>query len=344
MKKSIALVAGLSLGLAACGGGGGGDGSSAGVSVNYDGPDAGTAAAIDTQEKADAATKAVVVAMTNMGSADMASYKAGTEQGARFPLQVAVGEVVQSVTASSGSGAVVGVTNSDTRDCPSGGTISATNQSAVSGEVTVGDYTEIVWNHCKMSDSMEFHGVARSTFTSAYGTPSEYASADWGLGMRMDIGISMSTADGMYVAMDGGYTAEVDFVYATSTTATGIYGDSLAMEFSDGTERFAQLLTDFDFSLSESNGLITAEHNFTVANSLIDGSVTVETIEPFVMYASARYPHQGKMVVTGGNGGKVMLTVIDTTVTVRYDLDGDGEYGTTDADDPEDRTVAWSEI
>lgn len=348
MNKNIPLLIGMSLGLVACGGGSGGSsgGTSTGaVSVSYDGPSTGTATAIDSQEKADAAVSAAVGAVSGIDSVS-ANYKTGTAAGSESPLKMAIDESVDKLLAGQ-TNVLAGVTQ--TRQCQPSGTMVIDSQSADPNSVTAGDYTKISFTNCWLDYSTQMQGVISSEVKSKYGTPSIPPNDNWGMSLYTDIGFSMSSSNGMYMAMDGAFTSAVDYVYDTTTQKSTMSGDSLAMALTYGTDRFTQLMTNFDLSITEnysSGDISAASYNFTITNSLIGGSATVTTDVPFAQYAYEDYPHSGQVTVTGSNGG-VRLTVNSAeSVTISYDLDGDGLYGASDTDSVEqaDREAFWSEL
>ena len=119
-------------------------------------------------------------------------------------------------------------------------------------------------------------------------------------------------------------------------------GNSLVLE-SDISGTAEQLrYTNFRFlnrAYATSTGTYGFDHDFTVASTLIGGSITVDTQTEFVIFAGDTYPSQGQMVITFANDVKVHITAVDNaTYSIEYDLDGDGIYesGVT--------THAWSTL
>jgi hypothetical protein len=81
---------------------------------------------------------------------------------------------------------------------------------------------------------------------------------------------------------------------------------------------------------------------FTISGRFYDpdyGYITISTPLNFGIMSYNSYPHQGEMVIHGGNGTKARLRVIDSNYcTVEADTDGDGTY------DWSSGTLIWTEL
>lgn len=95
---------------------------------------------------------------------------------------------------------------------------------------------------------------------------------------------------------------------------------------------------DQAYTFSKFTGHRSYSNDFTLYSTEVGGKLVVDTTAPFVVEGWGDKPSSGTMIITGANGTKLKITVVDaiTGYDVALDLDADGTY----EHDPW-KTVAW---
>jgi hypothetical protein len=196
----------------------------------------------------------------------------------------------------------------------------------VSGSVTISDTPtaiSITYNQCSDFEGQVLNGTMSMTdFAQTGDGVSGSASGTYSLNVTM-------TDPATTLRMLGGMRFEETWT-PTSTTSQ-LSGSYLGV--SDGVT--TEVLSNFSLSetVDETTGLTTSSSSFTLASTALGGVVTVATPTPFQSYPFYS-PHAGVLVVTGGGGARVRLTVLGNDaatspqVQIEIDADANGVYET----------------
>lgn len=230
-----------------------------------------------------------------------------------------------------------GVTDSATYNCATSGSVNlyASVSSTATPFELPGDLFKITFNNC-VEGGVLTTGSIQFVINSYLGTNNFSATYTFSN--------FKETYAGDYFMVHGSYTAAV--TNNTIDLTYSITGDSLLFEglfTSIGPDVEQLRYTNFSFvDKIYSFGAPTSygfDHDFTISSTEIGGTITVDTVNEFVIAVGDMYPTSGEIVITCANNAKVHLWAVDNTqVSYEYDLDGDGSYesGVT--------TVAWSSL
>lgn len=332
LKQSLIGIFAASLILAGCGDSGG---SSA---PSYTGP-TGVISITSTSEGDSATALALSEALDNGMSTLSGTYT----PFAPGPVSVSppnltalakkYGEMAMKLDVSALAAAPTGVTASQTFACSVSGNITATaTASDPYAYPQAGDSVSYTFNSCVESPGIVLTGSLGLTINS-YTSGSAF-SATYSYN-RLKV---TQTSTGNYGLIHGGYTASITdtgSLFTGSLTGTSMYTESST----GGVVQQAELSNFSYVDTLDTSWNVTLDHDFTVASTEIGGSITATTVTKFTIYYPDLYPTSGELIVTGANNAKVRLTAVDnTSVTLEYDLDGNGTYevGPT--------TVAWSSL
>lgn len=196
----------------------------------------------------------------------------------------------------------------------------------VSGSITISDTPtaiSITYNQCSDYEGQVLNGTMSMTdFAQTGDGVTGSASGTYSLNVTM-------TDPATTLRMLGGMRFEETWT-PTSTTSR-LSGSYLGV--SDGVT--TEVLSNFSISetLDEATGLTRSSSSFTLASTALGGVVTVATPTPFESYPFYA-PHAGVLVVTGGGGAGVRLTVLGSDaaaspqVQIEIDADANGVYET----------------
>jgi hypothetical protein len=348
-KTGFSLIA-ASLLLAGCGGGGGGGGGSTATasSVGYDGPTAGVA--MTDQASADEVASNTMAAAVDMDLADFTSglMKSGTSSTASAGIASYTKEMVDRGLALAAktdlSTMAAGVTDTQVLDCAVSGTVTMSATAADEYNYpSAGDSFSMTANNCDDGYGEAMNGGFSVVFSSYTETAEAVSMTIKASYSNLTIS-STSTSD--YFLLNGGFTMSMNMNYSTYASSFSLSGDAILVKESYGGVVEQMAMTNFSFvDTFDESGNLTVDHDYTFYSTDIGGYVTVATTTPIYFYAYDYYPSSGVVVITGDGGAKVRVTALDnTTVQFDYDLDADGEYGLTDADDPASQTKAWTAL
>lgn len=191
--------------------------------------------------------------------------------------------------------------------------------------LTADDYWTFSYTNCNNSGII-VNGEETYEWT-ANGDPNAIPPWEWKMrvtysNLKVTSGSEYVLFDGMLNATLGQKSSNDEYVYLES----GV-GDKLYLE--DQTNKTE--LTNFSLKRDQvySSGIVTYDSNFTVASTVIGGSITVVTTTPFVYTSPNVWPDSGIMTITGADGSTVTLTTVDSSsVIIDYTL-ADGSSGTS---------------
>lgn len=223
----------------------------------------------------------------------------------------------------SGTSLMAGVTASQTYSCGTSGTYTLTVNVAdpYATNPSPGDSYTFSFNNCVYGSFMDTGSV---TFTvNTYTTGNDF-SATYTFSNYTTTVIS----SGDFIKTVGAFTAAIS---AATDTTYSITGTSLVNTGSFSGVAAQLRYSDFSFvDIFYTNFDLSLDHDFTIASTEIGGSITVNTVTPFVIANGDIYPYVGQLIVTAASNAKVRLTAEDNVnVTIEYDLDGDDIYETT---------------
>jgi hypothetical protein len=333
------LIAGLWL--TGCGGGGGGGSSTTTASdVGY----AGTteAVAMTDQASADAVAADTIASAISMDlSGDIPlSYKSGSSTSSVPGLAGFTQQMIDRALALPTSSTLAGAIQTQTVQCSITGTITYTANVADpnASQPSAGDSVTMSASSCDEGFGSVLNGSFSMTVLSFSST-----------GMSVNVAFSHFTttaASGDYSLLNGGFAMALNVDPNTNATTYSMIGDALLVEQSTGGVVKQQALSPFSLvDTIDASWNFTADHDYTFYSTNIGGGVTVTTTTPIFIFYGDYYPSSGVVVITGAGGASVRVTAIDNTlVQIDYDLDADGEYGDTDADDPASQTKNWYQL
>ena len=140
------------------------------------------------------------------------------------------------------------------------------------------------------------------------------------------------TESGLTAAIHGGFTMAVSEIDGTSSVS----GTSLYLIAGADAIR----LTNFNIDSSTTGSTTSSTVTMTIASTLIDGSITIETLDPILQDVGELHPHAGIVRVTGAGEATLTIVYVDST-QVNFYLDPDG-----DGPEPEVETlgVLWTDM
>ncbi len=148
-------------------------------------------------------------------------------------------------------------------------------------------------------------------------------------------------SDGITITLNGGATVTI----TTPNIGVSIFtfkGTLLSAKIGLDTVSFENFTVTRETNSDTNERTVTIDYSFS--SSLIDGSLTVTTEDPFITRFDRLYPYQGRLVVTGAQGSKLRLTVnsgtggaASDTVTIEVDPDGNGYDSLT-------QVVTWRDL
>lgn len=321
--------------LTACGGGGGG-----GSSSGFEAP-AISHTPIDIDESNEAAvTQAGLDATT--GSADLGSQVPfspfsldGDDSKTVSPnvYQLIRRVVTNNIRSDIGtSRSVVGVEISGSDPCfVSGREIYNGDVADISGNsISSGDTVTIVYEGCDDGYGEVLNGSMTITFNSDIPDINTFDYFNFNLTVRFSNFQSTQMGYGT-VTLDG----EIDVAMAVSGNMFTFRMSGVSLYVVDPNS--STHLTNFDisFSINESTLETVIDSNFTIANTLLDGQITVDVY--FVIPWGNQYPSSGSLTITGNNSQLAVDVVGDGTVNVTLTANGVVQAGYP-------KNVTWAEL
>ncbi len=210
--------------------------------------------------------------------------------------------------------------------CDLGGSVSVTIDTASGtlddfqfGTPAPGSSIAMTFSNCNDSSiGTTVNGGLKMTFTQATGVPG-VPGVDVFL-LRLDIVFTS-------LVFAGQFGADGDMALITDSDGGGIYAVTLSgteLEVTDNARTVA-LYNYFESAATADNGAnLTTEFDFQVDDSLLSGSITVVSLEPFKIALAETYPNSGRALITGAGGSTVTVEVLDS-VNVRLHVDANGD-------------------
>ena len=224
--------------------------------------------------------------------------------------------------------------STDTEPCAFAGTITSTFDDRDGNNVlSVGDVITVAFSQCSDQTGSSIDGTMTITTTSVT-SDTQFAAT---------VGLAHLTAvnGALTAALDGAMSlAELDTETQSQTTlsvgTSGLTATIASSSYND-TITYAQGFTVAETDDSTS-GSSTATISGTLSATSIGGTVTLATPQPVVAFFDDDFASSGQLSVTGANGSKLLLTVIDATqVREQLDANGDGAYES-------DTTELWTTL
>jgi hypothetical protein len=259
------------------------------------------------------AASALEIAMGGIGSIPMSPIGAVvTTDGAPAPriLSRIASDAHRRVSRASSAATVTGAVQSE--PCQ------------VSGSVTLSDSAtsaSITFNQCSDYEGEVLNGTMAMTGLAQTGDD-----VNGSLSGTFTVNLTMSDP-----ATTIRFVGGMNFQESWTLTSSSFQMSGSYLGFSDGITTHALSNFEISESVDETTGLVTASSNFTLASTAIDGVVTVATPTAFKTYPFYS-PYEGVLLVTGGGGGQVRLTVlgddaaVSPQVQIEIDADGNGLF------------------
>ena len=322
--------------LSACGGGGGGDSGS-----NNGAGDVSGTAVITSSNYVSVAQQAVTSAtfMVNGASLITGAQTADPQRAlAHEALQQAL-RLRQWFTQAPAA-VVGGATQSQTENCDGGGTLTASlNDLNGNQDLDSGDSATLQFSNC-VELGVTINGGMQLNATQVSGNfDSDVYSATVAVTFN---NLSVGVGSGASVTGSGKMTIGISATGANASQLT-IDAPSFTESGSVGGTSVSLSMTGYRLSVVTQ----TSGGNVTTSSS-IDGSLStstlgsqqiqITTLSPLTTVAGQSYPSSGQMLVKGGKGSQVMVTVQSGgMVQIQLDADGDGSFETS-------TTQSWSSL
>lgn len=171
------------------------------------------------------------------------------------------------------------------------------------------------------------NGALGITLTSIGADPDTF-SADY-----VYTALSVTNVDnGDSAMLTGGYAGDFSGDGYTAVQQSTLSGGSLTLTDTTGGVSQTHIMSNFSLASSTSytTNTYTRDYDFTVNSTEIGGTITVNTVSPFVStLTTGSYPTVGQMVISASSGAKVRVTAQPdgTNVFIEYDINPiDGTY------------------
>ena len=214
-------------------------------------------------------------------------------------------------------------------DCAVSGSVDYTVNFAAL-EPAAGDSLTAVFSNCVDDASGTIDGTMAVSFTSVSTSSgvTHFRETATYTALKFTDGTTTAT-------MNGALTLALDLGASSSTTsiATGSSGLSIAIRSTPYNDTIT-LGAGLQISLADDSVANTSSLRIdgTISSASLGGSVTLVTVQPIVVVGDDDFPSSGQVSVTGSNGSKLLVTVVDNGhVSLQLDANGDGIYESTTA-------------
>ncbi len=336
-KPLLVLALGSAMVLSACGGGGGGGGSTGGSTTTppvTTTPPASTQSSITATNATSAASNAYA-ATTSVGASSTSLTDILTGVNVNRANINTVAPLISLVKlAYSGPQLLTGVTQSNTKQCPGGGSITTDATISNSNGLSNGDILKVTAASC-IDGSNTLNGTFTVNFSGVTGNISTPV-----FGVTMDSTFTnFSIVSGTdKVGVNGDMKVVLNQTSAGNNTIA-LSGNSLQTTEQQGSAAVVnRTVTAYTVSGKTENGADSSAANFGLSGTspkLGTFAYTVKNLAPFAFAsATAAVPSSGSLIVTG-NASSVTATVVANGVRVDFSAAGNGTITNTE-------TVAWA--
>ncbi len=248
----------------------------------------------------------------------------------------------------SGTTTLTGVTTTDTKACSGGGTvtINLNYSDPTLSQTYSGDSYSFSYANCVETDpdtgiTEQLNGTVSGLHNNTYSFNAD--------AYDMSISISLANfkvtnlANGDYSWLDGTLQYNLSRTALSDVITSSLSGSAMVAETNTAGITEQVNLTNFSFGRTWNISTLQSsfDSNFTVASAEIGGSITVLTVNPFVVdfYGSAN-PISGQLIVTGADNAKVRLTAQPdaTNAYLEYDIAPIDDVYETNA------TIPWADL
>jgi len=339
-KPLLVLALGSAMVLSACGGGGGGGGGtpSGGGStpppVTTTPPPATSTQSSITAANATSAASNAYAATTSVGASSTSLTDILTGVNVSRPNISTVAPLLKLVKrAYGGQQLLTGVTQTQTQQCPGGGTLTIDATVSNVNNVSNGDILKVTANNCvdgtdTLSGALtiNFSGVTGDINTPVFGVTMDSIFTNFNIVSGTD-----------KVGVNGDMKVVLNQTSASASTIA-LSGNSLQTTEQQGSAAVVnRTVTAYTVTGSTRDGVSSSAANFGLSGTspkLGTFAYTVKNLAPFVFNSStAVVPSSGSLIVNG-NASSVTATVVSNGVRVDFSASGNGTITNTE-------TVAW---
>jgi hypothetical protein len=327
MKSSLSiLVAASTVALLSACGGDGGNSSPFGTSVSISSSNQTTVARASLN-----GGLAISLAQGAVGTGTSLAPDAAGRAHAQGIVQRALASV-RSRRAIASADVHPSAANTVTDNCAAGGTVASTfDDKDGNQQLSTGDVISAVFTQCRQSATDVIDGSVVVTVT-AQPTQTQFAATGQFQNLSVDDGVSKSTISGsISIAETNSDVRSDDAIQVGSdglhvSVASTTYTDAIAFQ------------SGLQINTTDVGNLSSVAVAGTMTATSLGGSVTLGTPVPLTQSTGDTYPSSGQVLVTGGSGSKLLITVLNNA-QVKLELDSNGD-GTIDST----TTVAWSTL
>ena len=338
-KPLLVLALGSAMVLSACGGGGGGGGSTGGGTttppVTTTPPPATSTQSSITAANATSAASNAYAATTSVGASSTSLTDILTGVNVNRANINTVAPLISLVKlAYSGPQLLTGVTQTNTKQCPGGGSITTDATISNSSGLSNGDILKVTAANCidgtntlNGTFTVNFSGVTGNISTPVFGVTMDSTFTNFSIVSGTD-----------KVGVNGDMKVVLNQTSAGNNTIA-LSGNSLQTTEQQGSAAVVnRTVTAYTVSGKTENGADSSAANFGLSGTspkLGTFAYTVKNLAPFAFAsATAVVPSSGSLIVTG-NASSVTATVVPNGVRVDFSASGNGTITSTE-------TVAWA--
>ncbi|TQK05371.1 hypothetical protein [Herbaspirillum sp. SJZ107] len=337
-KPLLVLALGSAMVLSACGGGGGGGSTGGGTTtppVTTTPPPATSTQSSITAANATSAASNAYAATTSVGASSTSLTDILTGVNVNRANINTVAPLLKLVKrAYGGQQLLTGVTQTQTQQCPGGGSLTIDATISNANNVSNGDILKVTANNCvdgtdtlSGAFTVNFSGVTGDINTPVFGVTMDSTFTNFSIVSGTD-----------KVGVNGDMKVVLNQTSANNNTIV-LSGNSLQTTEQQGSAAVVnRTVTAYTVKGKTENGVESSGANFGLSGTspkLGTFSYTVKSLADFVFSSpTAVVPSSGSLIVTG-NASSVTATVVPNGVRVDFSASGNGTITNTE-------TVAWA--